>query len=70
MNELGVSRPTATSYLEKLSAEPELPLEKMLKGATTITSMYPLYNSCREPTRKSDKPKRASRGTPFPLIIR
>ena len=32
MDELGVSRPTATSYLEKLSADERLPLMKIVEG--------------------------------------
>ncbi len=32
MNELGVSRPTATSYLEKLSDDAELPVQKFIEG--------------------------------------
>lgn len=32
MKELNVSRPTATSYLEKLSADEELPIEKIVDG--------------------------------------
>ncbi|CUH77385.1 Adenosine monophosphate-protein transferase SoFic [Tritonibacter multivorans] len=32
MDELGVSRPTATSYLEKLSADEKLPLMKIVEG--------------------------------------
>ncbi len=37
MQELKVSRPTATSYLEKLAADPELPVEKIKEG---INSYY------------------------------
>ena len=32
MNELGVSRPTATSYLEKLAEDEKLPIEKIVEG--------------------------------------
>jgi len=32
MTELDVSRPTATAYLEKLAADPNLPIEKIVEG--------------------------------------
>jgi Fic family protein len=32
MKELDVSRPTATSYLEKLATDPDLPIEKVAEG--------------------------------------
>ena len=32
MNDIGVSRPTATSYLEKLAEDNELRVEKIVRG--------------------------------------